>query len=180
MIRRSSLLMVAVLAALVPQGAVRADDPAARREIEAAYARISASFKRQDAAGMMAFATGDFKVRTPGGRVLNRQQAQDNVQLNLDTIRSVTENRYTLGKLTWKGNDAIVPVTERFAVTYKDTRGEFGAVGKLHKVAGTTTYRDVWTKQGGTWKLRLSEMRAIRLTIDGRPYRPRRTRPQQR
>ena len=175
----SFLAAMLALTAITAAG-VRAEDPAAvRREIEAGYARISAAFKRQDAAAMLALATPDFQVRTPTGRTLNREAARQNLQNNLDTIRAIRENRYHVHKVTVQSNGAVVHVTERYAVSFLDSRGEFGAVGKTHEVAGTTTYRDTWVKQdgGGAWRLRRSEILGMKLTLDGRPYRPTTTRP---
>jgi len=151
---------------------------AARTQIEAAYAKISAAFRRKDVTGVMAFATADFQAKVGPNRTLNRAQAQQNLQQNVDTIRSVREDRYTLGRLVLNGPRAVANVTERFTVEFNDTRGEFGAVGKSHRLAGTTRYRDTWTNgSGGEWRMKRSEILSTRLLLDGRPYRPSRTRP---
>lgn len=167
--------------------AASATDAAAsiRAGIEAGYARISEAFRRKDAPGVLALATPDFRVRIPGGRVLSRAQAQQNVQQNVDTIRSVQSDQYTIQKIAVRATSAVCDVTERSRVTFNDTRGEFGPIGKSHALAVTTIYRDTWVRSpdssGGdaTWRIKRSEMLSTRLLLDGRPYRPSRTRPRQ-
>jgi len=125
------------------QNAPRLTDATIRQQIADRYAQISAAFRRKDAPGMMAFAAPDFQAKVPGGRTLNRAEAQQNLQQNVDALRTIRENRYTLNKLTRRGaTDVICHVTEHFNVVFNDTRGEFGALGKSHTLTGTTTYRD--------------------------------------
>lgn len=177
--KRFALFFAAALMALDAGGA-RAQDAtaAARREIEAGYAAMSAAFKREDAEGVLAPATSNFEVRAPGGRTLSREAARQNLQNNFDTIRTVRENRYNIQKVTLRSGSAVVLVNERSAVVFMDSRGEFGAVGKTHDVVSATDYRDTWVKeQDGAWRLRRSEILATRLTLNGKPYRPTTTRP---
>jgi ketosteroid isomerase-like protein len=157
-----------------------ADDAALRRQIANQYAQISAAFRRKDARGMMVFATPDFTVRTPDGRVLSRAQAQQNVQQNVDTIRTVQRDQYTIDRMDVRGDGAtaVCHVTERSVVAFNDTRGEFGPVGKSHALDVTTRYRDTWINTGPeSWRMKRSEMLSTRILLDGRPYRPSRTRP---
>jgi ketosteroid isomerase-like protein len=168
------------LAALTVAAGARAQDStaAARREIEAGYNQISAAFKREDADAMLALTTPDFQVKTPNGRTLNRAAALQNLQSNFDTIHAIRDDRYRIQKVALKGASAVVLVTERSAVAFMDSRGEFGAVGKTHEVVSTTDYRDTWVKQtDGGWRQRRSEIRDVRVTLDGRAYRPTTTRP---
>jgi len=151
-----------------------------RAQITAGYDQISAAFRRKDAPGMMALATSDFSVRTPDGRVLSRAQAQQNVQQNVDTIRTVRSDRYTLDRMDVRGDGAtaVCHVTERSVAQFNDTRGEFGPVGKSHALDVTTRYRDTWINTGPeSWRMKRSEMLSTRILLDGRPYRPSRTRP---
>lgn len=167
-------------AALTVAAGVRAQDStaAARREIEASYNQISAAFKQKDAQAIFALTTPDFQVKTPNGRTLNRAAALQNLQSNFDTIHAIRDDRYRVQKVTLKGATAVVLVTERSAVTFMDSRGEFGAVGKTHEVVSTTDYRDTWVKQAeGGWRQRRSEIRDVRVTLDGKAYRPTTTRP---
>ncbi len=164
-----------------------ADEAALRAQIVDRYAQISAAFRRKDAPGMMAFAAPNFQAKVPGGRTLNRAEAQQNLQQNVDALRTVRENRYTLDKLTRHGGPAnvVCNVTEHFNVVFNDSRGEFGALGKSHALAGTTTYRDTWKKTNAapnaegmaSWQMVRSEMLSTQIRLDGRPYRPSRTRP---
>ena len=162
-----------------------ADDAALRRQIADQYAQISVAFRRKDASGMMVFAAPNFQAKVPDGRTLNRKEAQQNLQQNVDALRTIRENRYTLDKLTRRGAATVVcHVTEHFNVVFNDTRGEFGALGKSHNIVGKTTYRDVWTAPTAptgdapaSWQMTRSEMTSTQIRLDGRRYRPSRTRP---
>lgn len=175
------LLPTLLAAAAFGQSVSRSADGTARQQIAERYARISAAFRRKDAPGMMVFAAPNFQAKVPGGRTLNRTEAQQNLQQNVDALRTIRENRYTLNKIVRSGEANVVcHVTEHFNVVFNDTRGEFGALGKSHILAGTTTYRDTWTNGGNdpaSWQMTRSEMLSTQIRLDGRPYHPSRTRP---
>jgi ketosteroid isomerase-like protein len=184
----AATVVAAVLAG--PRAAVaakeRGEAPAAaatspssvRSQIEAAYARISGAFHREDVQAIMSETTSDFSALARG-QTLDRAAAQATLQQNFDTITSVQADRYTINRVTMRGPTvADVDVTERSLVTFMDSRGEFGALGKTHKIAARTVYRDTWVQQpDGAWKMKRSQMRSTSITIDGRRYRPTRARP---
>lgn len=149
------------------------DLAAARRQIEAGYARISQAFHQKDATGMMAPATADFRAIDLAGKTLPRADAQERLRQNFDTIRAVKGNRYIVDKITPRGKELVVNVSEKFAVVFRDSRGDWGPLGVVHTLSGTTTYRDVWGESsGGQWQMKQSRMVSSKVLVDGRPYRP--------
>jgi hypothetical protein len=122
---------------------------------------------------MKSIMTTDYTVTAPNGVTMSREQvlAQMKAQQAVSKRPSVKTviNRFELGE-----GYVVTKVTTLFSVTYVDTHGELGAVGKKHLLEKSVDSRITWVKTSSGWKMKHSLRSPDRRYVDGkRNSRPR-------
>ena len=163
---RTKIFCVSALGVLMAGMGVsaHADDAVARKALDQQYAKISQAYKTKTLKPLQDVTTPDFTLTVPGGRSVTRAQAEQQMNMYLSFILSVTSAKEKINKLTVKGNEATVDTLESIQGVTADMQSQ----GKTHTMELANQNRDTWVKAGGTWLRKHSTLLKGTLTTDGK------------
>lgn len=153
----------------------RADDAAARREIEAVFLRLSQALTRKDSSARRQFLeqrlTADYRGKSPRGSS-NRQQLLN--RLDQMPWEPDSAARLEIKKLTLHGDQAVALVSGRFVQTSTNPRVTRDRTRQAHQLVTVREERDTLVRTPQGWKIKEREVLKIHRTRDGKPFPPRR------
>lgn len=106
--------------------------------------------------------TSDFKNIGLKGNAMSRDEVLGSMEQVLKTTKSIKVSGFKLTAFKLSGSTATVGTTQTYDFLVLDPQK------KPHKLSGSSTSVDTWTKVGGTWKLKLSKTVKETTLIDGK------------
>jgi hypothetical protein len=157
-------IVSACLAVLLFGAVVKAADDHIRKEFEAIYARRDKAMQSKDFASMKSMETEDYTEKKKDGKVLNREQADAEVDELAPMIKEV-QSFWTKVESVKEGddNEAIVEVSDGGKISIVDPEG------KTHIIEGSGRSRDIWEHTDKGWKLKYHENLESTTKLDGKP-----------
>ncbi len=162
--RTSRLWLIAVCAAAALVPAYAGANP--RAELQKQYDKMANAMVARDVKGMLAGLSKDFRMTMANGQRMNRQQAEQALQMNAAMIPAGGKATNKIDTITVKGNSATVVGTGTFEASVP---GPDGKPGRMKIVSRS---RDVWKKTGSTWLMVSSTELSQQITLNGKPFNP--------
>jgi ketosteroid isomerase-like protein len=169
--------LMAVLALVVlgrEAAAAPRKEAAARKDFQAAYAKLGTAMKQKNLSALLKFYTPDYTRQESNGHIMNHARfkvAMQNVLRSQQTVRGVN---FHIDSLRVTGNTAIVTTTVllKAHVTYMD-RQEQPVPSKAYEMTATWPMQDYWVKTAAGWRIKSSKMLApTKATLEARQPSP--------
>lgn len=143
--------------------------PTAQQEIAATYAKMAAAMKAKNVPEVLTFLAADYQQLNPQGTTTDRAQFAAELENTMSTLETIT-TRYTIKKLTLKGNEAVLDIAYVFT---GETSADVDPQGKRHKIVATAPTRAWWIKTAAGWRLKqYATLPGGKLLIDGKLTKP--------
>lgn len=156
-----SMRLGAVAALAMLPAAVRADDAAVRKALQANYAKFGAAFHDDKPQVMASLMTADSTLTTPDHQTWKRDRILADFKQQMAHMKDATWRR-TITGLKVEGNQAMATVKGTF-------HGAFtGRDGKSHTFDLDSLTVDTWVRAGGGWKLKHADAKQLSPKIDGK------------
>lgn len=158
---KNILLAVVTLACSFALAKPTQKDLVTVKEINSLYAKMSAAYSKKDVAGILANCTADCTF-SGGGSTMNVSQVRDLMKAQLTSAKSV-KARMTPANVVVKGTTANVTSSNVFTIVIANPQTK-----KDSTVVQKSTTKDVWIKQGKSWKMKSSQQNLTELSVDGK------------
>lgn len=136
----------------------------ARKAIQIEYNKVSAAFAKKDVDGVVAHRTNDYvSINRKGQKNVNEPSREDRIRLN-KTIQSPRATAVIQEVRLLDGNTAECLVKETTGGSYNDPQTNQKATLSVNG-----TYRALWVKQKGRWRLKQSRTITEKATMNGQP-----------
>jgi ketosteroid isomerase-like protein len=132
-----------------------------------------AQFKAKDLKGFMSMYADDYKGKGMDGKPTDKKATEAEMKQAMANTKTVKSSRYSIDKLTVKGNTATIEGTMALDMDVVDPDGQMGPKGATHRMHMVMKTRDVDVKSGGAWKTKSSEPLPGSMTmVDGKQFPP--------
>ena len=142
---------LALVAAMLAPTASRADDAAVRKQIESQMALFQQAFRRKDMAALRAITTPDFTMKTKGGVVSTRREAEAAMAADMKSIVAITDWKLKIEKISVKGDSATLIVSENMTAKLSSPM-----TGNRQSVS-FVRMRETWIKTRVGWRYKRAE-----------------------
>ena len=139
-----------------------ADEASVRKELTAAYAQISKALTTGDIITFEKFLSSDYTGKSLGGKNRNRKEVLAGIKETMKRVPPNAKLSISIDKLTLKGNKAVTMVSLGTSNISEDGQGNSHIQQMIQKD------RQSWSKSGGSWKLKHSDILSQKMTLDGK------------
>lgn len=147
---------------------VRDKSKPVRKELEAAYARLSAAIQNRDFAAFQLLRTADFSSVDQIGNKQTTEQMTARAQAMLNQIQPPINVTFTLGTIDAHQDTGEATVTVQQQFSRMQVVG-----GELRKVETSATQDETWLKTPEGWKLNFVQgVRDLKWFVDGKRVEP--------
>jgi ketosteroid isomerase-like protein len=165
-------LLCCVFAVALSVTTVRADEVADRNAILARLQKIRDAFMHKDLDALARELTPDFTAVMPGQQPMSLKQVMAANKADFARWVGTPDIHFNPGKVVIQGSTAIVDDTETFNLTLKDSTGQIGPKGKVHRVKDVTKSRATFVRASSGWLAKKQEVVSEQVFVDGKPYHP--------
>jgi hypothetical protein len=152
-----------ILIGSMPVLPVQADSTAAlRKTLQSLYDQSCAAIARKDIAGATAIDTTDYVFVDDKGRTHTLAESRERAT-QLFSKPQIIKSTAHIDKVTLEAKNAVAEVAQHLYMKYTNPR--------THHVFITdqvSTTKDVWIKQGATWRRSRGQSRSVRVTVNGK------------
>ena len=125
--------------------------------------------KAKNVPEVLTFLAADYQQLNPQGTTTDRAYFAAELENTISAMETIT-TRYTIKKLTLKGNEAVADIAYVFV---GETRAEVDPQGKSHKIVATAPTRAWWSKTSAGWRLKQhATLPGGKLLMDGKLTKP--------
>ncbi len=159
--------LLSIIACVLPLFAQNAKQP--KKEFQALYKERAEASESRNVDRMLDYTTADYLVKLSNGQTMTRQQLEARLRTYFDSGQLVKQLKFsnTIKSVQIDGDTAIVVVEQ------EDKRIQIRSDGKPHEIEANVIHKDTWVRQGGTWKLKLTEEgEQTKFTVDGEAVKP--------
>jgi hypothetical protein len=146
----------------------KADD---KKDIEALYARLSKYIKDNKSDAILDLETPDFKAKTIDGKTKTGKELAEQMKME-GAHEKVKKFDIKIASMKIRGKSASVDTTFDVISEIVDAEGMMGPKGKKHKMSGTGAIHNELVKTKDGWKCKALEEKAMKMTMDGKPFDP--------
>lgn len=135
----------------------------ARKTIEAAYVAENRAVEKKDVKSMFVNYSSDYTQTTKKGERLTLDGIKQAVPRILLAAQKIID-KTTIQKFSMKGNKAVATVLRHTDLSIMNPQTQ-----KPLKMIVDAVTVDTWVKSGKNWKLKLSQEKSEKQTLDGKP-----------
>jgi hypothetical protein len=118
--------------------------------------------------------TPDYTVSTSNGVTMSREQVLTQIKAQAKKITKRPSAKTVINHFGLAEDKVITEITTTFTVTFVDTHGDLGTIGKKHILQKKIDSRITWVKTSSGWKMKHSLRSPDHRYVDGkRIARPR-------
>lgn len=166
---KAILALVIASAGLLAPLTGYADEAATKKAVSAQLDGLAAAYKKKDSNGVLRFLTSDFVDVDAGGVKRTRTQYIESFKQAVNSMKSINSFSVTIQSFKMNGAKAVLQDITKVNLTTGSAPGTAEPKDKTHTLEISSSSRQTWVKEKGTWLMQKEEeMAGSTMKMDGK------------